>query len=168
MTDRSTPASARAVPKLWRSAVGVAGGDAGLLPVVAKDAAQSFVGEGLSAMGALGHDEQGPLSGLGSLGQQVGLHEPGHVGIERDPAFLVALADHPDPAPADVDIGDAQAEHLGAAQSREQHQPGDRPITIACAELPEQGLDLLAVESPREPASARGHGARNGTRGRAR
>jgi hypothetical protein len=64
------------------------------------------------------------------LGEQVGLDQPGHVRVERDPPFLVALARHPHPAPPDIDIGDPQPEHLGRAQPGQQHQPGDRPVPV--------------------------------------
>jgi len=73
-----------------------------------------------------GHHEQRYRGGLRPLGQQVGLDQPGHVRVQGHPAFLVALAGHPHPAPADVDVGDPQAEYLRAAQPRQQHQPGHR------------------------------------------
>ena len=83
--------------------------------------------------------------------EQVGLHQGSRVGVERDAAsFVHPLPVTPWPAAPDVDIGNTKAEHLGAAQPREQHEPGHSPVPVGPA-APEQGLDFFAVEPSRQP-----------------
>jgi hypothetical protein len=91
------------------------GGDPGMLAVVTEDPPESLVGEGPPAVRALGDHEERRLRSLGPLGEQVGLHQTDHDGVERHPPLLVALPDHAHPAPSDVDVGDPKAEHLSAA-----------------------------------------------------
>src|ERR1035437_1180846 len=100
-------------------------------------------------MRALGHHEQFVLSCLWSFDEQVGLHESRHVGIERHSTLLVPLANHPDPAPCDVDIANGEAEHFGAAQPRKEHQSGHGPVPIR-AQTGEQILNLLTLQTPGE------------------
>ena len=77
------------------------------------------------------------LADSGRSGQQVGLHQPGDVDIQRHGAFLVALAHHPDPAPGDVHVPHLQGQHLGRPQPGEQHQsPGDRPVPVRAETAP--------------------------------
>ena len=58
---------------------------------------------------------------------------------------------HPQPAAADVDIGDVQAQHLGRAQPAVQHQPGDRPVPPG-AEAGQQLGRLRLGQRRRQPA----------------
>jgi hypothetical protein len=58
---------------------------------------------------------------VGPLAQQVALHQPADLSVDRDATLLLALAEHPHPPQRDVDIVDRQRADLGAAQPREQH-----------------------------------------------
>ena len=74
--------------------------------------------------------------------------------IERDPTLLGALAQHPQPPGAHVDMCQAQPEHFARTQPAEQHKPGDRPIPPR-AQAAQQPGRLGAVQRPRQrPAGA--------------
>jgi hypothetical protein len=75
------------------------------LPVVAEDRPQPGRCQRLATGGALGDHKQPARGRLGSFGEQVGLEQPANVSVQRDPAFLGALAPHPQPAATDVDVG---------------------------------------------------------------
>jgi len=95
--------------------VRVPGGNTGALAVIAKDASQPLVGEGLAAVRSLRHHEKSRFARLGTFGEQVGLHQPCDVGVNGYPAFLVALSDHTCPTATDVDVSDPESEHFGTA-----------------------------------------------------
>ena len=83
------------------------GADAGAFTVIAKYRAQSRRGQRLSAMNALGDDEQRLGICLGALDQQISLDRAGNVGVDRYGPFLASLAEHPNPASGDIHIGNA-------------------------------------------------------------
>ena len=59
-----------------------------------------------------------PTTGrFGPLGQQIHLDDRRDVRIERDPAFPLPLADHGEPAAADVDIDNIESQHLRRAET---------------------------------------------------
>ena len=118
--------------------------------MVAKDRAQPRGGERLAPVRPLGHHKEPGRGRLGALRQQVGLDDAGHVGVEGDPALLVALAEDPYPSPSDVDVAHLEAEHFRRAQTRVEHEPGDGPVPPG-AQAGGQGLDLDPVEAPGQP-----------------
>lgn len=75
-------------------------------PVVTEHCPQPGRGQRLSTMRALGHQKQCGALRFRSLGQQVRLHQGGDVDIQRHPAFLVAVAQDPDPTPGNVHVAD--------------------------------------------------------------
>ena len=104
----------------------------------------------LPPVGALGHHEQCRGCRFGALGQQVGLDAAGDIGIERDPAFLVALADDPDPAPSDVHIG-----HRRPSTSAERSPDSSISPAIARSrqvrKLPSSAADSSRVNAAGQP-----------------
>lgn len=130
--------------------VGVPGGNAGDLAVVAEDPPQPGLGHRLAAVRALGHDEHAGAGRLGPLGQQVGLDHRADAGVQRHPAFPVAPAGHLHPPAADVRAGHLQAEDLAAAQPAVEHQPGDRPVPPGPG-AGQQFRGLALVQRPRQP-----------------
>jgi len=117
-------------------------------PVVPEHRAQPLRAQRLAPGGALGDHEQPGGVGIGALGQQVSLDQPGHLDVKRDTAFLVAFAEDPDPASGDVHIADDQAQHLTRTQPREQHQPGDRLVPPR-PETVQQRAGLTSVQALR-------------------
>ena len=79
--------------------------DPGQVTVVAEDRAQPGRRQRLTPVRSLGHQEQPTTGRFGSLGQQIHLDDRRDVGIERDAAFPLPLAEHAEPAATDVDIG---------------------------------------------------------------
>ena len=69
--------------RLRRDEVRVRRRHPGLVPVVAEDDAQPSRGERLPAVRALGHHEQRGAVGVGAFGEQVGLYQAGHLGVDR-------------------------------------------------------------------------------------
>lgn len=92
--------------------VRVPSGDTGQLPVIAEDRPQPGRGQRLAPVRAFGHQKQTRRTRFGPFGEQIALNHAGHVRVERDRAFLGALAPDPDPAPPDIDIGDLERQHL--------------------------------------------------------
>jgi hypothetical protein len=71
----------------------------------------------------LGNHEQAVGADVGPLGQQIGLDQPGDLSVERNTAFLVALADHPYSPVGKVDIADRKSQHLRRSQTERSISP---------------------------------------------
>src|SRR5450756_3079667 len=68
------------------------------------------------------------LAASGRAANRLGLDHPGDIDIERHPALLRPLTGDPQPAAADLDIGDVECQDLARTQPAEQHQSGDGPV----------------------------------------
>jgi hypothetical protein len=84
------------------------------------------------------------------LGQQIGLDQPGHIDIQWHPPLLGALTGHPQPTPADIDVGDVEGQHLAGTQPTQQHQPGHRAIPPRPQAAQQRG-GLAPVQSSWQP-----------------
>lgn len=71
---------------------------------------RSPAGQRFSSVRAFRDEEQSCARRFGSLGEQIRLDQTGDFDIEWDSAFLAALAHHPNPAGADVDVGSVQGQ----------------------------------------------------------
>jgi len=66
--------------------------DADLGPVVAKDRVEPGRGQRLASVRAHGNQKQCVAIGFRPLSEQVGLDQPRHIRVQRNPTFLVPLA----------------------------------------------------------------------------
>ena len=91
--------------------------DTAALAVIPEHRAQPRRGQRLSAMSALGDDEQCISVSFGAFSQQIGLDRAGHVSVDRHRTLLAALTEHPNPAARDIHIGDPQRKYLRRPQT---------------------------------------------------
>src|SRR6478735_7942924 len=81
--------------------------DTAALAVIPEHRAQPRRGQRLSAMSALGDDEQCISVSFGAFSQQIGLDRAGHVSVDRHRTFFAALTEHPTAASAHRSLGHA-------------------------------------------------------------
>ena len=162
ITARSTPASARAVPKVCRRARG-ASGHPGHLPVIAEDRAQPRRGQWVSSGRALRYHEQQQQQRrrrrrVRAFGQQMAGDDRGQIAVQRYPAFRAAFARDKQPPATDIDIGDSRASTSHDRSPRYNISPAIARSRVV-RRLPSKAVTSSAVKA---------RGSRLGVRSRSR